>query len=95
MTNEELEKFTGLKTALFERHGRACVALIGVETKAMENIFGNYENMQSSNQREMKQEVMKYWVENVNRLEKKKICRDLKNIFPSTLKAIEKQFKKP
>ena len=54
----------------------------------MENIVERYDKMTTKNRREMKAEVMSYWVQNIERLKENKICKDFQNIFPSVFKQI-------
>jgi hypothetical protein len=91
---KELAEFTGFKKALFEENGRGCVALIGVNNSVMKSIFGKFNTMSVANQRELKKEVMTYWVENMNELTKSKVCQDFHNIFPSLFRQISKIQKK-
>ena len=88
MTATELASLTGFNKALFENHERACVLLIGVETKEMENVVERYDKMTTKNKREMKAEVMSYCVQNIERLKENEISKDFQNIFPSVLKQI-------
>ena len=88
MTATELASLTGFNKALFENNERACVLLIGVETEEMENIVERYDKMTTKNKREMKAEVMSYWVQNIERLKENEICKDFQNICPSVLKQI-------
>ena len=88
MTATELASLTGFNKALFENNERARVLLIGVETEEMENIVERYDKMTTKNKREMKAEVMSYWVQNIERLKENKICKDFQNIFPSVFKQI-------
>ena len=88
MTATELASLMGFNKALFENNERACVLLIGVETEEMENIVERYDKMTTKNKREMKAEVMSYWVQNIERLKENKICKDFQNIFPSVFKQI-------
>ena len=88
MTATELASLTGFNKALFENNERACVLLIGVETEEMENIVERYDKMTTKNKREMKAEVMSYWVQNIERLKENKFCKDFQNIFPSVFKQI-------
>ena len=73
MTAIELASLTGFNKALFENNERACVLLIGVETEEMENIVERYDKMTTKNKREMKAEVMSYWVQNIERLKENEI----------------------
>lgn len=96
MTNSELAEFN---KALFEDNGRGVVVLIGLKPKVVETLFRKYTKMTVQNQRKFKSDVMSYWAKNLLALEKKKVCKDFQNIFPSLFVQIKifqkKSLKKP
>jgi len=98
MANKDLAAFTGFNKALFEENGRGVVALIGLKTKVVEELFEKYTKMTVKNQRKFKGDVMSYWAKNLPELEKSKICKDFQNIFPSLfiqIRKVQKTFEKP